>query len=92
MELEGEEAQSTSEVVDLASIHSKVEVALQGWRRKFREFCDAKSCSHRFHKFRSFMGGLLHLQAEIYSALAMIELNENKASLESVESLVNVAE
>ena len=89
-----EEAQSTSEVVDLASIHSKVEVALQGLAEgSSASSCDAKSCLIAFTNSEASMRSApAFLQAEIYSALAMIELNENKASLESVESLVNAAE
>ena len=92
--LEDEEAQSTSEVVDLASIHSKVEVALQG----LAEGSSASSATQRAaliaftNSEASMRSAPAFLQAEIYSALAMIELNENKASLESVESLVNAAE
>ena len=53
--LEDEEAQSTSEVVDLASIHSKVEVALQGLAEgSSASSATQKLLSHRFHKFRSF--------------------------------------
>ena len=86
--------QSTSDVFDIESIKAKVEVALQG----LAEGSSASSATQRAaliaftNSEDSMRSTPAFLKAEIYSALAMIELNESDASVESVESLVNASE
>ena len=93
---ENEKVRSSSDVVDVATIQSKVEVALQG----LAEGSSASSATQRdalvafTNSEESMRSAPAFLRAEIYSVLAMIELSGSEASqsLESVDSLVIAAE